>query len=77
MPKMNAKLAARFGHINFNPAALAVSAKPPKPQANERQIDHSAEMNKVILANVGRRKRTKSRVVIEDDDETVSSFGNH
>ena len=72
---MNAKLAAKFGHINFNPGALKVGAAPPKRQKRKQEIDHSVAINKVTVAKKGRRKRTKKRVIIEDDnEESVSLF---
>lgn len=72
--KMKGKLAAKFGHLNFNPAALKHGAVPPKRKQVVQEIDHSVSLNKPTVTKQGRRKRTKKKIIMVDDEsDTVST----
>eukprot|EP00483_Globobulimina_turgida_P007804 UN07819 len=71
--KMKTKLAAKYGHLNFDPTKMKVDTVAPKQKQQEKlekkeiEIDQSITLNKPIIANKTRRKRTKKRIQIDEN----------
>eukprot|EP01083_Nonionella_stella_P064892 169600_1 len=71
--KMNAKLAAKFGHLNFDPTKMKVGASPRKRKQETQEMDQSVLLNKATVSKRGRRKRTKKKLKMDDDMEEKSA----
>lgn len=78
-PRKRGNVGAKFGHLNINMNAFKPGAAPPKRKQEAQDIDHSAALNKTTINKQGRRKRTKKKLVLMDDDEpsaiSASLFG--